>query len=161
VLSALQAGVVNVRGTYRQWTSAATRVAVTPRTPNGGRVNAGEAVEGAVAAHGSYVEFELTAPSDGTLVVQLSWDPRQGRLELDLADRIFANFPDNWSPIVGKLSVVAGGKYRVRVADGAPWDYDDMFVLFVLSTSMNGVAAPSSSGRYGLAGGRATLRSGQ
>jgi hypothetical protein len=99
-------------------------------------ISVDEEVTDTLTFHGADKLFELTAPSDGTLVVRLSWDPRRGRLELDLADRLFAHFPDNRSPIVGELPVVVGGKYRVRVADGAPWDYDDMFVAFEMTTSM-------------------------
>jgi len=99
-------------------------------------IGVGEEVTDTLAFHGADRLFELTAPSDGMLVVRVSWDPRRGRLELDLADRLFANFPDNRSPIVGELPVVVGGKYRLRVADGAPWDYDDIFVAFELTTSM-------------------------
>ena len=99
-------------------------------------ISVGEKVTDTLTFHGAEKFFELTAPSDGTLVVRLGWDPGRGRLELDLAERLFANFPDNRSPIVGELPVVVGGKYRLRVADGAPWDYDDMFVAFEMTTSM-------------------------
>ena len=80
----------------------------------------GEEVRDTLTFNGDYRLFELMAPSGGTLVARLSWDPSQGRLQLNLAARIFANFPDNWSPIVGELPVVAGERYRVRVAAGAP-----------------------------------------
>jgi hypothetical protein len=99
-------------------------------------ISVGKEVKDSLTSHGTDRLFELTAPSDGTLVVRVGWDPRQGRLQLEIADRQFANFPDNSSPIVGELSVVAGGKYRVRIADGAAWDYDNLFLPFVLTTSM-------------------------
>ena len=44
--------------------------------------------------------------------------------------------------IVAKLPVIAGGKYSVTVADAAPWDYDDLLLPFVLTTSME--AEPES-----------------
>jgi hypothetical protein len=53
---------------------------------------------------------------------------------LNLVDQQFANFPDNLSPVVGRLPVSAGLKYRVSVADGAPWDYGDLSLSYVLTT---------------------------
>jgi hypothetical protein len=105
-----------------------------PTTPQA--INVGIEIKDSLTLHGTDRLFELTAPSNGTLVVSVDWDPKQGRLQLDLADRQFANSPDNWPPIVAKLSVVASGKYRVRVSDGAPWDYDNLFLPFVLTTSI-------------------------
>jgi hypothetical protein len=93
----------------------------------------GKEVTDALQFHGAEKTYELTAPSDGTLVARLGWAPIQGRLQLDLAGTPFANFPDNLSPIVGKLPVAAGVKYRIRVADGAPWDYDDLSLPYVLT----------------------------
>jgi hypothetical protein len=34
------------------------------------------------------------------------------------------------------LPVVAGQRYGVRVADGAPWDYDELFLAFALTASV-------------------------
>ena len=89
--------------------------------------------------------FELTAPADGALVVRVDWNPTQGRLQLELADRLFANFPDNLSPVLGSLPVLVGGKYRVRISDGAPWDYDDLVLPFVMTTSMESGGNGSNS----------------
>jgi hypothetical protein len=94
----------------------------------------GEEVRDTLTFNGDDRLFELMAPSGGTLVARLSLDP--GRLELNLAGRIFANFPDNLSPIVGELPVVAGERYRVRVADGAPWDYGGSFLPFILTIAI-------------------------
>jgi hypothetical protein len=96
----------------------------------------GKEVTGTLDFHGAQLVYELTAVSDGTLVVQLVWPPTKGRLQLDIADRMFANFPDNQSPIVGRLPVVAGREYRIRISDGAPWDYDVLNLPFVLTTSI-------------------------
>jgi hypothetical protein len=93
-------------------------------------------VSGTLEFHGAEIVYELTAASDGTLVVRLDWAPEQGRLQLELADKLFANFPDNRSPLVGTLPVAAGMKYRIRVSDGAPWDYDDLRIPFVMTTSV-------------------------
>ena len=87
--------------------------------------------------HGARNIYSVTPASDGTLVVRVDWAPTQGRLQLDLADKVFANFPDNRSPIVGELPVAAGVTYRIKVADGAPWDYDGLSLQYVLTTSID------------------------
>jgi len=99
-------------------------------------ISVGEEVKGTLSFHGDERLFELTARSDGTLVARVSWEPSRGRLELMLADRWFGPSQPEGSPIVGTLPVVAGQTYRVRIADGAPWDYDDLLVPFVLTTSI-------------------------
>jgi hypothetical protein len=93
----------------------------------------GKEVTGTLEVHGAENVYALTTPSDGTLVARLGWEPTQGRLQLDLADKQFANFPDNRSPIVGTLPVTAGLTYRIRVSDGAPWDYDVLSLPYVLT----------------------------
>ena len=97
-------------------------------------ITVGKEVTGTLDAHGAAIVYELTAASDGTLVARLDWAPKQGRLQLELADKLFANLPDNRSPLVGKLPVAAGLKYRIRVSDGAPWDYDVLNLPFELTT---------------------------
>lgn len=97
-------------------------------------ITVGREVTDTLQFHGAQRIYELTAVSNGTLVAWLGWAPMQGRLQLDLAGTPFANFPDNVSPIVGKLPVAAGLKYRIRVTDGAPWDYDDLSLPYVLTT---------------------------
>jgi hypothetical protein len=107
----------------------------TPTTP-GRVISVGEQVSGTLTAHGTSMLFDLTAPSDGTLVVRLNWDPQQGSLELHLGDRVLYAVPPAQSLIVGRLRVTAGRTYRLRVADFAAWDYDDLFLPFVLTTSI-------------------------
>ena len=97
-------------------------------------ITVGEEVTGTLEVHGAKNVFELTAPSDGTLVVRVSWPLTQGRLELWLADT-FSSQADK-PPITGKLTVVAGRKYRVMVADSAAWDYDALFLPYVLTTDI-------------------------
>ena len=105
-----------------------------PEPPPSTRViRIGEKVEDTLVGHGSHTTYELTAPSDGLLVAQLSWNTGQGSLELWLEDTQFAHYS---SPTVGRLHVSAGRKYRLRVSDSAPWDYDDLFVPFALTISM-------------------------
>jgi hypothetical protein len=109
-----------------------------PPPPQGGRqINVGEEVTDTLTAHGTQKVYQLTAPSDGTLIVRLSWEPHRGLLELELADRSFGSSPPDWSPpIVGELSVAAGRMYSVKIADGAPWDYDDLSLPYVMTTSI-------------------------
>jgi hypothetical protein len=92
----------------------------------------GKEVTGALEEHGAEITYELTAASDGTLVARLDWAPTQGVLQLELADKLFTNSP----PLVGKLLVNTGVKYRIKVSDGAPWDYDVLNLPFKLTTSI-------------------------
>jgi hypothetical protein len=105
-----------------------------PAPPAIAPIALGEQVTGTLTAHGTKKAFELTSPSSGTLVVQLTWDRKQGLPELLIADRQFSGL--DGSPIVGRLAVVAGHKYVVTVADGAPWDYDDLFLPFAFTTAI-------------------------
>jgi len=122
--------------------SNSARLPTNPSTPSSltatvqSAITVGKEVTGTLDVHGAQRVYELTAVSDGTLVARLVWAPTDGRLQLDIADRTFANFPENRSPIVGKVGVVAGLKYRITVADGAPWDYDVLNLPFVLTTSL-------------------------
>jgi hypothetical protein len=97
------------------------------------QIAVGEEVTGALTVHGAVDVFELTAPSNGTLVVRLSWSPAQGRLELWLADMLPSQ---SEPPIATKLTVIAGRKYRVGIADSAAWDYDGLFLPYVLTTDI-------------------------
>jgi hypothetical protein len=77
--------------------------------------------------------YELTAPRDGTLLVRLAWEPHQGLLELNVANIPFTAASP---PLIARIRVAAAQKYFVRVLDGAPWDYDDLRLPFVLTTSI-------------------------
>ena len=109
-----------------------------PPQPQGGRqISVGEDFTDTLTTHGTERLYQLTAPSDGTLIVRLSWEPHRGLLELKLADMQFSASPPDWSPpIVGELSVAAGRTYSVKISDGAPWDYDDLNLPFVVTTSI-------------------------
>jgi hypothetical protein len=54
-------------------------VTSTPLATAASRINVGEAVTGTLQVHGAENAYELTAASDGTLVVRLNWTPTQGR----------------------------------------------------------------------------------
>jgi hypothetical protein len=94
----------------------------------------GQEVRGTLDVHGTRDVFELTAPSDGTLVVRLSWPSTQGRLELWLDDALSSQAPN--PPVVGQVTIVAGRKYRVTVADSAAWDYDTFSLPYVFTTAI-------------------------
>ena len=98
-------------------------------------ITVGEKVETALTFHGESKHFELVAPLSGTLIARVSYERSRGVLQLDLGDQISVASPPDGS-IVGKLPVAVAQRYRVRVADGAPWDYDDLFLPFVLTTSI-------------------------
>jgi hypothetical protein len=81
---------------------------------------------------GQSLTYELTAPRDGTLVANLTWDPwwNESLLVLHLEETVFKPVPSQWSPVIGKLSVAAGRTYRLVVGPGGTgWWYDDPFVL--------------------------------
>jgi hypothetical protein len=86
----------------------------------------------ALTVHGEEKFYEVTAPSDGTLLVRVTWDPGEGNIELDLG---YTAWGGN-GVIVARQPVIAGGKYSVIVGDGAPWDYGELFLPFVLTVSM-------------------------
>ena len=107
-----------------------------PPLPQTGRqISVGEEVTDTLTAHGAQMLYQLTAPRDGTLILRLSWERHRGLLELRLADTRFSASPPDWSPpIVAQLSVAAGRTYSVRIMDGAPWDYDVLYLPFVVTT---------------------------
>lgn len=86
----------------------------------------------AAGFHPAVYEFlyELTAPSDGFLTVQLSYDPTFGSAYLQLED-VGGSWPP---PSIAMLEVVAGRTYRVLVSGDY---YYPTFVPFVLTTSIS------------------------
>jgi len=83
-------------------------------------------------AHGAVDSYDLAVPSDGTLVVRITWPMTQGRVEFDFDGSIVSQ---NASPIVARLAVKAG-RHRVAIGDGAPWDYDVFRLDYVMTTAM-------------------------
>lgn len=81
---------------------------------------------------GAELAFELTAPRDGTLVATVKWDVSYNGtlLVLVLQGTEFKPVPPQWSPVSGKLKVVAGQTYRLGIKPGgSDWFYNDRFVL--------------------------------
>jgi hypothetical protein len=74
--------------------------------------------------------FELTAPSDGTLIVELDWNLDYGSLGLEVENGVV----HYWPITVGTLPVTAGQTYRIWVYTNS-WDlYGE--IPFVLTTSI-------------------------
>ena len=95
-------------------------------------ISLGDQIHDALTLHGTERRFEVTVRSDGTLVVHLSWPPERGRLELTAGEMQWTGAGVSEAA----MAVEAGRTYRLSVADGAPWDYGDFFVPFVLTTSI-------------------------
>ncbi len=87
---------------------------------------------------GPWQFYELTAPSDGTLVLRLIWNPATNlKLMVAVGDMEFNPSPPGWSPVVGRVPVAAGQTYLLRIDQAfAPWDYDFSITPFVLTTAL-------------------------
>jgi hypothetical protein len=95
-------------------------------------ITVGETARGTWTEHGALDDYELTAPSDGTLVVSLTWSSDYSGVDLKLADKWISRNP----PVVATLAVKSGQRYRLTVADRYAWDYDRIFVEYVVTTAM-------------------------
>jgi hypothetical protein len=83
--------------------------------------------------------YHVAAPSDGTLVGRLTWDPQKtgARLKLTIGDSSFEAPDPNTSVVIGRSYVRAGVTYRVDVEEGfAVWDYGANQDPFVLALSI-------------------------
>lgn len=94
---------------------------------------------------GNPLIYALSAPSDGTLIVRLDWDPSKGSDDIahlmlilgECAVPLGRGYPIcpaaqetrgpsqlGSAPVIGRMTVSAGQTYRVIVDEGlAPWDY--------------------------------------
>ena len=94
---------------------------------------------------GNPLIYALSAPSDGTLIVRLDWDPSKGSDDIahlmlimgecavppgrgypscPSAQETHGPGPLGSAPVIARMTVSAGQKYRVIVDEGlAPWDY--------------------------------------
>ena len=97
------------------------------------RITVGQEVKATLKDHGAEHTFELTAPATGTLITRITWQGGE-LLELWTANVPLAQSSE--SPMRGRLAVLAGETYRLTLADGARWDYDDFTVPYVLTTSI-------------------------
>ena len=99
------------------------------------QISAGQTVTGALEGNGSKAFFVLTAPSNGTLTVTVSWDSKDGIVELVLGPKRFGYELGN--PLSGRLAVVAGQKYLVTIVDAAAWDYHGLHLPYTLRSSID------------------------
>jgi hypothetical protein len=95
------------------------------------RVAVGQEVKAILEDHGAKHTFELTAPTSGTLITRVTW---LGGELLALWAGGVSLVQTSQSPMLGRLAVIAGETYRLTLADGAPWDYDNLTVPYVLTT---------------------------
>lgn len=93
-------------------------------------ITLGEAVNDRTA--GEERHFMLTAPSGGTMVTTLTWDPDWNGtlLKLRIKDVEFTPTCCTWSPVVGRSQVARGEQVLIIVSvGGSDWFPDDPFVL--------------------------------
>jgi hypothetical protein len=97
-------------------------------------ITVGQSIKRTWTEHGALDDYELTAPSDGTLVVRLTWSspPDYASVDLMVANRWIRQDP----PVVATLAVTSGQRYRLTVADRYAWDYDRISVEYVLTATM-------------------------
>lgn len=100
---------------------------VTPVTPRS--IAVGEEVKDTFK--GNALEFELTAPRDGVLVATVTWDVWfNGSILVLSMGGVDVKPAPPWSPITGKMQVVAGQTYRLSIKPGGTdWFYGDPFIL--------------------------------
>ena len=98
-----------------------------------GPIAVGQGVVHTLYGHGAVDTFEFTAPTSGTLVVRLSWNPADGYLELWLDDK---GTTTDAPPLSARWTVLAGQTYRISVGDRAAWDYDEFRLQYVLTVAV-------------------------
>ena len=96
----------------------------------------GEELSDTLMGHGDQKFYQVTAPFDGTLVLRVGWDHHQGILSVKVENTWFQPSPGDGSALVAEMAVDAGRSYMVRIADAAPWDYDDLRLPFVVTARM-------------------------
>ena len=97
----------------------------------------GTPVSETLTSRGGYRVFDVIAPASGVLTVHLSWDPRDVKLDLEVAETRLTSSPPDWSPLIAQLCVAANRTYLIRVLDQAAWDYGTFRTPFVLTTAIS------------------------
>src|SRR5262245_8939787 len=64
---------------------------VPPSLPPGRVLTVGEAIDDTLRQHGEQRAYELTAPSDGTLTVNMRWEAARVGIALRIGDRWFSD----------------------------------------------------------------------
>jgi len=99
------------------------------------QISVGQIVTDALTTNGAENSYELTVPRNGTLTVSVSWDRKDGIVELQLGTKRFGFELGN--PLIGGLTVIAGQKYLVTIADAAPWDYHGLNLPYTFKSSID------------------------
>ena len=100
---------------------------LSPTAPPPRTIALGESVNGTFVV--PEVRFDLRAPRSGTLFIRITWDRRNGDIDLAFLSTVFSISRHDAS-VVGTLDVVQGRSYRiVVVGDHGP-------VPFTLTTSI-------------------------
>lgn len=74
--------------------------------------------------------FDLRAPRSGTLFIRITWDRRNGDIDLAFLSTVFSTTTSHEASIIGTLHVAQGQSYRITVVgDRGP-------VPFTLTTSI-------------------------
>ena len=97
-------------------------------------ISVGQTVTGTLATNGAVNAFELTVPTSGNLTVTVSWNAKDGIIELGLGNKQFGYELGN--SLTGTIPVVAGQEYLIRIADAAPWDYHGLNLPYTFSNSI-------------------------
>jgi hypothetical protein len=76
------------------------------------------------------VSFDLRAPRSGTLFIRISWDRRDGQIDLAFLSTVLSTTTSHDASAIGTLHVAQGQRYRITVVgDHGP-------VPFTLTTSI-------------------------
>ena len=99
-----------------------------PTAPRPRTIVPGEFVSGTFVV--PEVRFDLKAPRSGTLFIRISWDRRNGDIDLAFLSTVFS-ITSHDASIIGTLNVTQGQNYRITVVgDHGP-------VPFTMTTSFD------------------------
>ena len=90
----------------------------------------GEEIRDALNSGWSTV-YQFVAPSDGALVVRLTWETVHGSMQLKVNNSVFAS--NKQGVITGSIPAVAGAVYSLNITETDTWGYD--LVPFTLTAS--------------------------
>jgi hypothetical protein len=105
-----------------------------PGSQNAQVIAIGERVHETLIGHGSNRLYDITATADGTLQMHITFERKQGLIEVWVDDKPVIS--DDDGELIAEVAVRAGRTYRFWVGDGAGWDYGDWALTFELTTSL-------------------------